>query len=309
MKVIVFMKQVIKYWCQTCSMFQPLATEFPSIDLMVTSNMAESAGSVTHDPANFVVRLPNSLNITKVVKCVPKMVTVPRMFNNIDATNNTFWVGYNAEWLPGGIAKIVVPPMMYSIEGLVENINRQLTGYGFTANELQFEITSDGLIVPGPNAYNAGAIYLVSRSPYIGRALGWTLLKENHSPTVVFGPTTLLSYVLPITNSGVIFPQLGGVQCVNVTLGCVGPQMINAKDSCPYDTLAVVPMNCSVGETAFFQTQDLFVHDIDHPTPRAYSTLVVRLLDAWTGMPLTLPNHCTVSCLLKLFHVDTRRDG
>lgn len=269
----------------------PIRAQFPSIDLLVTSNMEPSFGSTTHDPANFTVRVKNAATLSKVVKVVPKLVTIPRLFNNITDTNNTIAFFINGQWT--GVTLI---PGLYTHETVVDLLNAQLPP------TLQLQYTDDSHIVPTTEFYSSPSLtstVTVYSNSRIASALGWknlTSVPQN------------LAVILPQNLSGNVLPMLGGPQCVEVTLSCTGPQLITANDGCQYNTLLVVPMTCDVGETAFFQSADLFVHDIDHSTPRSYSTIEVQLKDAWTGQSLKLPPSCTVSLLLKLYHVDTTRE-
>lgn len=278
----------------------PIQADHPSMDLLVSSNMTTSYGSSTHDPANFIARLPNSTMISKVVKCVPKLLAIPRMFNNVDDSNNQMLVKFgnlnDTITIPDVL--VTIPPGLYTIERLIEKMNTFLP---FEAFKLQ--LSPDGFIVPRPALYGNNMLPIhiaVPPNSLMPRLLGWPRLSSSVQDAV---------YVLPQDLSGNILPQLGGPQCVTVSLRCVGGQVINAQDGCEMDTLVVVPMTCAVGETAFFQAQDVFVHDIDHNTqPRNYSTLEIHLTDTVTGRKLTLPSLLTVTMLLKLFHVDTLKE-
>jgi hypothetical protein len=268
------------------------------MDLLITSNMAASYLSLRHDPANFTIQLPNNSMTSKVVKCVPKLITIPRLFENITQGNNEVIFVQ-----PGPVDtyyRVVIPPGLYTTAKFIEVFNEQVPP------TLQITVDPDRLIrmVPlfyaTPTAATTARAYVPAGSEF-AKYLGWRNLSTV--PTILFGVAPQES------NAGLTLPQLGGPQSVNVTLRCVGPQQINAKDGCETETLAVVDMDCPVGETAIFRSQDTFVNDIDHMSqPRNYSTLDVRVLDAWTNRPLSLPNVCTVSILLKLYHVDTQRE-
>jgi len=272
----------------------PIQASRPSMDLLLTSNMAPTANSYFHDPANFIVRLPNSTVTNKVVKCIPKLIAIPRMFNNVDETNNKLVVTYGTGG-PDNTTIVVIPPALYTAERLVETLNSLLVA------PFQVQLNSDNLIVPVPAVYTSAAVQVSAfEGSRVGILLGWKRLQPF--------PQTV-THVIPADLSFSMLPQLGGPQCVTVSLKCVGSQVINAQDGCENDTLVIVPMSCVVGETAFFQAQDIFVHDIDHDVQvRNYSVLEVHLYDTTTGHKLTLPHLLTVTILLKLFHVDTLKE-
>ena len=278
--------------------YAPVLASLPSMDLLVTSNMASSYLTTKHDPANFTIQLPNNAVTSKVVKCVPKLITVPRLFDNITDGNNEVTIVVRGQ--PNTQYRQVVPSGLYTTTRFVETLN-----IGLPVN-LQFVVDSSRLIRMVPAFYAdaglvASTVVFVPPGSEFARYMGWENLTSTPTPLYVCAP--------PSDITGLTLPQLGGPQCINVTLRCAGPQQINAKDGCDIDCLAMVDLACPIGETAVFRSQDTFVNDIDHMSqPRNYSTLEIHVLDAWTNRPLKLPNVCTVSVLLKLYHVDTQRE-
>lgn len=274
--------------------YAPALASLPSMDLWVSSNMAQSYRSPTHNPASFTVQIPNTTMISKVVKSVPKIITIPRLFYNVTQGNNVIYFK-----VPGQIFTVTVPPALYTTAKFLEAVNSNLPSYLHIVRDQDLLIRMnaafyDSLLVP--TVY----VYTQPKSDF-PRYFGW----QNLTAT----PTLVVDVVSQTGLEGLTLPQLGGPQCVNVTVRCLGPQQIYAQDGCEIASLAVVPMSCAVGETAFFQSQETFLNDIDHNTqPRNYSLLEVSLRDAWTNTPLTLPGVCTVSILFKLYHVDTLRE-
>jgi len=275
--------------------YAPALSSLPSMDLWVTSNMAATYLMPTHDPANFLVRLPNTTMISKVVKSVPKLVTIPRLFFNVTDRNNVLY--FRSDSL--GQLKVIVPPALYTTAKFLETINDQIPVTMKLVRDLDGLIRFDSPVYT--NVVYADLYVYTDNGSQFARCLGWKLLSST---------PTLARQTVPQTGLvNLTLPQLGGPQCVNVVVKCLGPQQIYAKDGCEIESVAVVPMSCPVGETAFFQSQETFLNDIDHNTqPRNYSVLQVSLRDAWTNEPVTLPNICTVSLLLKLYHVDTLRE-
>lgn len=278
--------------------YAPVLASLPSMDLLVTSNMASSYLSVGHDPASFTIQLPNNSMTSKVVKCVPKLITVPRLFDNVTRGNNEMTIVITGT--PDTYYPVIVPTGLYSTARFIEVFNSQLPAF------LHITIDPDRLVRMAPSFYSTpniamSAYAVVPRNSEFAKYLGWRGLSSN--------PAQISTIVPPTTNEGLTLPQLGGPQCINVTLKCVGPQQVNAKDGCEIESLAVIEMSSAVGETTVFRSSDTFVNDIDHMSqPRNYGKLEIRILDAWTNKPLSLPNLCTVSVLLKLYHVDTLRE-
>jgi hypothetical protein len=265
------------------------------MDLLVTSNMAQSYRSPNHDPANFIVQIPNTTMISKVVKSVPKMITIPRLFYNVTRGNNVIYFEFTDQ-----LYTATVPPALYTTAKFLEVLNNQLPANLRVVRDQDLLIRMTPTFYSSPTLTALTRVYIQPKSDF-ARYLGW----QNLTST----PTLVIDVVSPNTLDWLTLPQLGGPQCVNVTVKCLGPQQIYAQDGCEIASLAVVPMSCAVGETAFFQSQETFVNDIDHNTqPRNYSLLEVSLRDAWTNEPLTLPSICTVSILFKLYHVDTLRE-
>ena len=275
--------------------YAPALSSLPSMDLWVSSNMAPSYLTPTHDPANFTVRLPNTTMISKVVKSVPKLIAIPRLFFNVTEDSNVVY--FESSSL--GRITVLVPPALYTTATFLETVNAQIPSSMKLVRDLDGLIRFDPSVYTGPTYAD---LYTYTRpGSRFARYLGWKLLSSTPALARTVAPQTGLETLT--------LPQLGGPQCVNVIVKCLGPQQIFAQDGCEIESLAVVPMSCAVGETAFFQSQETFLNDIDHNTqPRNYSVLQVSLRDAWTNVPLTLPSICTVSLLIKLYHVDTLRE-
>lgn len=275
--------------------YAPALSSLPSMDLWISSNMATSYLMPTHDPANFTVRLPNTTMISKVVKSVPKLITIPRLFFNVTEGNNI--VFFESDSL--GRLIVVVPPALYTTAKFIETVNAQIPSTMKLVRDLDGLIRFDPTVYTNPS-YADMRTYTRPDSQF-ARYVGWKLLSSTPTLARAVAPQSGLD--------ALTLPQLGGPQCINVIVKCLGPQQIFAKDGCEIETLAVVPMSCPVGETAFFQSQETFLNDIDHNTqPRNYSLIQVSLRDAWTNTPVSLPSICTVSMLIKLYHVDTLRE-
>ncbi len=296
----------------------PIRASLPSMDLLVTSDFASTRGTEVHNPARFTVLFPNTPMLSKVVKCVPKIVGVPRMFYNVDTTNNRIGFAFNGAepGFPIGTDRIEItlPLGLYTADRLVREINsrippvykpeNRLDGRGFALeqNDDLHILPYSGFYEPANTVYQQLITVWTPRDSELYRVLGWHFVPTNPAGTNVYK-------LLPSDMSNSSLPQLGGPQLVNVLLRCAGPQLINGYDGCATETLAVVPMTSAMGETSFHLSQDILVNDIDHDTQvRNYSNIEITILDARTNKVLYLPPVCTVSVVLKLYHVDTLRE-
>lgn len=295
----------------------PIRASLPSMDMLVTSDSAATFGTIVHNPAKFTVLFPNTTILSKVVKCVPKVIAIPRLFYNIDTHNNRLYIAFNGveSGVPVGSDQILIelPPGLYTVDRLLKEMNDFIPSVYRPSNQpngggLRFDQTDDLHILPhvgfyAPDNYEYQQLVTIwtPSDSQLYRTLGW-----NFVPT---SPTNLLTLFPSYWTPNSSIPQLGGPQLVNVLLRCAGPQLINAFDGCTTDTLAVVPMTSVVGETTFHMSQDILVNDIDHDTQvRNYSIIDVTLLDARNNKVLRLPATCTVYIVLKLYHVDTLRE-
>jgi len=294
----------------------PIRASLPSMDMLVTSDSAATLGTIVHNPARFTVLFPNTTALSKVVKCVPKVVAIPRLFYNIDTSNNRLHIAFNGvvPGFPVGSDQVLIeiPPGLYTADRLIEELNERIPSVYNPSNHpsgggLRFEQNADlhilphaGFYSPSNTAYQQLVTIWTPSDSQLYRTLGW-----NFIPT---SPANLLM-LLPSDMSNSTLPQLGGPQLINVLLRCAGPQLINAFDGCTTDTLAVVPMTSPIGETTYHMSQDILVNDIDHDTQvRNYSAIDITLLDARNNKVLRLPAACTVYIVLKLYHIDTMRE-
>jgi hypothetical protein len=193
-----------------------------------------------------------------------------------------------------------VPPGLYTAEKIIEVINESLPSNLHLVRDpdLLFRFNPEFYLSPQMTATTL--VNIPPQSNFV-KYLGW--LNINASPQLAVN-------VVPAKSlSGLCLPQLGGPQCVNVLLNSIGPQQVSAANGTNSNSLLLVPMSCAVGENAFFQSQDIMTHDIDHSTePRNYSVFEIELREATTNKPLFLPSVCNVILLLKLYHVDTIRE-
>jgi len=115
--------------------------------------------SKSHNPADFEVSMPNSLESHNVVRIVPHTVSIPRMFPNvydpsnrftiwrrktklIDMGDNYWFVTGQREWTP---IEIKIPPGHYSLSELCSTINT------LTTTHLFFQVDDLGVLqITGP---------------------------------------------------------------------------------------------------------------------------------------------------------------
>lgn len=294
----------------------PVLASLPSTDLLVTSDSANTFGTPYHNPANFSVLFPNTTMLSKVVKCIPKVVAVPRLFYNIDTTNNRIGIAFNGAepGVPVQTDSLVLElvPGLYTVDRLIRELNVRIPSIYHPENHpdgrgFVFEQNDDLHILPNAGFYNpANYVYqqLVTvwtpPDSKLYRVLGWHFVPT--SPTNVYN-------LIPQDMSSTSLPQLGGPQMVNVLLRCAGPQLISSKGGGTTETLVIVPLTSAIGETSFHVAYDILMHDIDHDTQvRNYSNIDITMVDIHTNKALYLPPTCSVSILLKLYHVDALRE-
>jgi len=110
--------------------------------LALSSEDDPTANYAGHNPASFIVDIPNATRINGVTKICPTFVSIPRMFNNIETWNNELvWWQRQVVELPTGAPdtylrttandwtathRLVIPRGIYNIYQLLDLINAEV---------------------------------------------------------------------------------------------------------------------------------------------------------------------------------------
>lgn len=259
-------------------MYFPVKTDTVSANVLISSHGSKASTSRDFNPANFSVTAPNTLALQKIVKCVPSLITIPRLFDNVTTENNRFKIKNGDD-----VQSVVIPPGKYSIFTLIEYLN-SIQSYMKVQLHPDVRLSFTETSTP---------VFISCEDVDTSRLLGLSV------------PDGGFVRVVDVVS---VQPALTGPTVVLVVIdGVIGGNLIDCQDGNIYEVLAEVPMTgVGFGENVIFRSSDIFTHDIDYETPRDYSQMRVRLTDT-SHKQLELPPSAKVDIVMKVFHVDNSR--
>lgn len=290
-------------------------TDLPSNDIFFTSHHSGDVSQVEHNPANVRITFGNSINSKTIVKIIPKLITMPKLFQTISPYNNElYWwkkkVGGNSYEI---YKKLTIVPGVYNIKEVTELITafRQPEEvWDFDDSKLTVQISRPDMTtsIDGPITWEAET-YVSSGSKETLTTLGirGQYNKVNGISEILAEPLFIDS-VTPYTSPRFEPPSMGGPSIVHVLLAELAQSnMVDVRDGTPYDVMVTICLSGTpYGQKFIFEADDLFVNDIDYEDHRHPSVIEMRVVDSKMRQ-LYLPFNTSIDVVLKCFHADKRR--
>lgn len=290
-------------------MLAPTKTDLPSINLIVTSDQGRHSARPNNNPADFEIIIPNTPSITRVMKILPVHIDVPRRFYTTVRDGLEFGKYVTAPSPGGTIATITIKPGNYtSIDRILNQINVLFTNQG---DLIELVVDDDGIVrlndLSPPGSPQGGwENYGLSTNSRFGlRLLG--ISPENVFTNAAEDEFNVLIDSLQYENAFTT-PATTGPSTVLLALdGAAGGNLVNGYDGNVHEVVCPISLNeTRIGSVKTFTSSDVFVHDVDYSSPRDFSRFRIRLLDCNLAQ-LYLPSDAIVTCIFKLFHVDSVR--
>lgn len=237
--------------------------------------------------ASFSVALANPTNkLARVVKCVPKMITIPHLFPNIDQHHNTFTVLYPAELSPSQI-QFTLTVGQYTEDELIAEVNAKLDEHLGAAGVLSL-------------AYNPATLHFEWTEAGSGAA---TITSPEHGFLTAIGGLESVTVNQGAASQPMPFlPNLGGLRHVYVHSRRLAPgNMCDARGR-QHNVLAIVSLSDTVyGGAATNESEDVNMDDVDYRSLEELTVVDFWLTDS-KMRPLYLPPNHHVHITLKVFH-------
>jgi len=217
---------------------------------------------------------------------VPKTISIPHLFSNVDYHHQEFQVGYAG--FSGYIEPtIIIPEGQYSATELVTQINTMIDTLLTTPGDLAISYNSTTNMFSWTEVGNHEAGVRSSLHGFMN------LIGGVANIDIAQGGTTTMPYL----------PNLGGPNHIFVHSRRLAPGNMVTGTGRQHAVLDVVSLADTVyGGVVTKETDDVYIGDIDYRCPEEISTIDFYLTDSLMR-PLTLPPTHPVHIILKMYYV------